>query len=68
MAGAKALALRIRVAAAQVCGGEDPVVRLGDGFYRCQEASIGRAVATLDSPLLADALGRAPQSFARSGR
>lgn len=68
LAGAKALALRIRVATAQVCGGEDPVIRDSDGFARCQEASIARAVATLNSPLLADALGRPTQTLARAGR
>lgn len=68
LAGAKTLALRLRVAAAEVCGGDDPVLRASSGFARCQEASIDRATATLDSPLLADALGRAPRSLARAGR
>ena len=64
LAGAKALALRIRVASAQVCGGGDPIIRASDGFTRCQAASVDRAVATLRSPLLADALGRPQQSLA----
>ncbi|MDB5483490.1 MAG: hypothetical protein JWO83_4543 [Caulobacteraceae bacterium] len=56
--GAKALALRLRVAAADVCGGELPLVRTGDQFVRCREAAIDRAIATLNAPLLAQALGR----------
>lgn len=68
LAGAKALALRLRVASAEVCGGDDPVIRASSGFTRCQEASIDRAVAMLNSPLLADALGRSPRSLARAGR
>lgn len=56
--GAKALALRLRVAAAEVCGGESPLVRTGGQFARCREATIDRAIATLNAPLLADALGR----------
>ena len=56
--GAKALALRLRVAAADVCGGELPLVRTGDQFARCREAAIDRAIAPLNAPLLAQALGR----------
>jgi UrcA family protein len=56
--GAKALALRLRVAAADVCGGEFPLVRTGDQFGRCREAAIDRAITTLNAPLLAEALGR----------
>lgn len=57
-AGAKALAMRVRVAAAEVCGGEDPVIRESDGFARCQKASAARAMASLN----------APRNLARSGR
>ena len=68
-AGAKTLALRIRVAADDVCGANvDPIVRTGDQFMRCREAAIDGAIRNLDSPLVADALGRAPRALARSGR
>ena len=68
-AGAKALALRIRVAADDVCGAHvDPIVRTGDQFQRCREAAIDGAIRDLNSPMLADALGRSPQTLARSGR
>ena len=66
--GAKALALRVRVAAAEVCGGDDNVIRFSDGFIKCQAASIDRAIAELNSPLVADALGRPLQNLARYGR
>ena len=56
--GAKALALRLRIAADSVCGGESPLVRAGAQFMRCREATIDRAIAPLNAPLLADALGR----------
>jgi UrcA family protein len=63
--GAKALALRVRVAAAQVCGGDElPIVRTGDQFTWCRDAAINRAIAGIDAPLLADALGRAPRILA----
>ena len=64
--GAKALALRVRVAAAEACGGDvDPVIRFSDGFIKCREASIDRVIKGLNAPLLADALGRPPQVLAR---
>jgi UrcA family protein len=56
--GAGALAFRIRIAAARVCGGDDPIVRTSDQFRRCQDAVIDRAVAALDAPMVAQALGR----------
>jgi UrcA family protein len=56
--GARSLALRVRVAAAKVCGGDDPTVRTSDQFPRCREAAIDRAIAGLNAPLLAAALGR----------
>ena len=56
--GAKALAPRLRVSAADVCGGEFPLVRTGDQFARRREAAVDRAIATLNAPLLAQALGR----------
>ncbi|HZZ36102.1 MAG TPA: UrcA family protein, partial [Caulobacteraceae bacterium] len=64
--GAKAIALRIRVAAAQVCSGNDWVARAGNQYWRCQHAAIDRAVRDLGAPLVADALGREPAAaFAR---
>jgi UrcA family protein len=66
--GAKALALRLRVAAAEVCGGESPLVRTGGQFPRCREAAIDRAIATLNAPLLADALGRPISSNVEASR
>jgi UrcA family protein len=66
--GAKALALRLRIAAADVCGGESPLVRTGGQFARCREAAIDRAIAALDAPLLADALGRRISSSIEASR
>jgi UrcA family protein len=68
-AGAKTLALRIRNAAAEACGRDVPIaVRFSDGFIRCREATIDRAIKDLNAPLVADALGRSPEVLARSGR
>lgn len=66
--GAKALALRLRVAAAEVCGGEDPLVRTGSQFARCREAAIDRAIATMNAPLLAQALGHRISSTVEASR
>jgi UrcA family protein len=57
-AGAAKLASRVRSAAFKVCGGSDPLIFMGAGFGRCQRTAIDRAVATLNAPLVADALGR----------
>jgi UrcA family protein len=66
--GAKEAALRVRVAADKVCGGDrDPVLRSGDGFGRCREAAIDRAIGSVDAPLLAEALGRSPTLLALGG-
>ena len=54
------LALRIRIAARQVCGGDNPVVASGSHFQSCQHKAIDQALASLNAPLVADALGRAP--------
>ena len=63
--GAKALALRVRVAAAHVCGGDElAIVRTGEQFTWCRDAAIDRALAGVDAPLLAAALGRAPRTLA----
>jgi UrcA family protein len=59
-AGAAHIAFRIRTAARQVCGGDNPVVASGVRFQHCQHKAIDQAVATLEAPLVADALGRSP--------
>ncbi len=59
-AGAARLAQRIRLAAREVCGGGDPLARMQFNFDACRRHAIDRAIATLDAPLLADALGRVP--------
>jgi UrcA family protein len=56
------LANRVRSAARRVCGGDDPVVATGVNFAACQDQAIDRALATLDAPLLVDALGRGPNA------
>jgi UrcA family protein len=56
--GARAIALRIRVAADRACGGEDPVMRTGDGFQACKKAAIDRALEELDAPLVTQAMAR----------
>jgi UrcA family protein len=66
--GAKALALRIRLAAEAVCGAVDPVVRWGDQFYRCREAAINRAMAPVNAPLVAEALHLSTRLSAQAGR
>ena len=55
--GAQALARRVRVAASDVCGGENVLVRLTDSFKACRTAANTRAMTRLNAPLLADALG-----------
>jgi|HubBroStandDraft_1064217.scaffolds.fasta_scaffold504146_1 UrcA family protein len=66
-AGARLMALRIRNAAAAACGGEiyPVVIRFSDGFIRCREAAVDRAVRDLNAPMVADALGRSPQMLSR---
>ena len=68
--GARALALRVRNAAARACGGDlYPVaVRISTGFIECREAAIDRAIKDIDAPMLSVALGHPPQVLARSGR
>jgi UrcA family protein len=66
---AKALAIRLRAAAATVCGGDvEPFVRTGDTFAACREAAIDHAVAGLNAPLLSRALGRTTERFASQRR
>ncbi|HXQ17835.1 MAG TPA: UrcA family protein [Caulobacteraceae bacterium] len=66
-AGGRLMALRIRNAAAAACGGEvEPVaIRVSDGFIRCREAAVDRAVRDLNAPMVADALDRSPQMLSR---
>jgi UrcA family protein len=59
-AGAARIASRIRTAARQVCGGDNPVIASGTRFQHCQHKAIDQAIATLDAPLVANALGRSP--------
>lgn len=66
-AGARQMALRIRNAAAAVCDTEGyPVaVRISDGFIRCREATVDRAVRDLNAPMVADALDHTRQMLSR---
>lgn len=67
--GAKRIAMRVQSAASEVCGGGESFWRPShDNVLRCRENTIARAIRDLGSPLVADALGRSPQSLARSGR
>jgi UrcA family protein len=66
--GARRLAHRVKQAAAEVCDGDDPVMWLGKGFATCEAATIRRAVAGLNEPLLAQALGIAPSTLALAAR
>jgi len=68
--GAREVALRIRVAAERACGVDEiPIeVRFTWAFRACREDAISRAVAQLDDPQLAAALGRTPQQLASAGR
>ena len=65
--GARLMALRIRNAAAVACGSEiSPVaIRFSDGFVRCREAAVDRAVRDLNAPMVADALGHSPEMLSR---
>lgn len=65
--GAKALALRIRIAAAKACGdGIDFFHPNSTGFVECREAAIDKALQGLDAPLVAQALGRGQTALAGS--
>jgi UrcA family protein len=56
-AGASNLALRIRVAANRLCGGDNPVTRTASTIADCRRATEARAAAGLGAPLLDRALG-----------
>jgi|SRR5580698_2306657 UrcA family protein len=57
-AGARVLAVHLRLAANKVCGGDNPLARRDADFPSCRRAAIARAVGRLDAPLLAEALGQ----------
>ncbi|MFL5294785.1 MAG: UrcA family protein [Phenylobacterium sp.] len=57
-AGAKVAALRIRLAAAYVCGGDNALVRSGSKFNACRSKAMDRALAGVDAPMVLAALGR----------
>jgi UrcA family protein len=61
------MALRIRNAAASVCGADlNPTAyRLSEGFIRCREAAVDRAVRDLQTPVVAEALGRRSMRLTR---
>ena len=65
VAGARSLAFRIRQAATDVCGGENVLLRTGQAFYRCTNATIERAMADLDAPRVREAMGRPTDEVAR---
>jgi len=53
-----AQALSSRVEKAFVCGDDDAMVPKGPFYATCREAAIDRTLATLDAPMVSDALGR----------
>lgn len=61
-AGARHLALRIRVAANRLCGGEDPIARAFSATTDCRRAAEARAAAELGAPLVNHALGLSGQA------
>ena len=62
VSGARRLASRIKFAAASVCASSDPLEYMDDGLTTCRREAIDRALATLNAPLVAQALGRSPLS------
>jgi UrcA family protein len=58
-AGARNLALRIRVTANRLCGGDDPVARTASTIADCRQATEARVAARLGAPLVSHALGLA---------
>jgi UrcA family protein len=57
-ADAKIAARRIHVAADFVCGGDNILFRQDSSFEQCRDGAIDRALASLQAPLVAAALGR----------
>jgi UrcA family protein len=66
--GVKRLALRLRVAAYEVCGGNTPHGREATDFDACRQSAIEHAVAGIDAPVLARALGLGGETLAQSRR
>ncbi|HLZ83074.1 MAG TPA: UrcA family protein [Caulobacteraceae bacterium] len=64
--GARRLATRVRHAADELCDGDDPIMRMSQGFEHCRTATIRRAVADANEPMLAQALGFPPTAFAQA--
>jgi UrcA family protein len=65
-AGARKLAFRIRVAAYKVCEGGLPHGREAADFDTCRQTAIQRAIAGVDAPMLAQALGLGGVALAQS--
>jgi UrcA family protein len=63
--GARKLALRLRTAAYKVCVGDYPHGREAADFDRCRQSAIERAVAGINAPVLARALGLEGQTLAQ---
>jgi UrcA family protein len=66
-ADAKIAARRIHVAADYVCGGDNTLFRQDWSFDQCRDGAIDRALASLQAPLVAAALGR-PASVGLASR
>jgi UrcA family protein len=64
--GARKLAFRLRVAAYKVCGGYTPHGREAADFDACRQSAIEHAVAGLNAPVLAKALGLKSEALAQS--
>jgi UrcA family protein len=56
-AGARDIALRIRLAANRLCGGEDPVARSATDIATCRQTTETQAAAALAAPMVTQALG-----------
>lgn len=66
--GARKLAFRLRVAAYRVCGGDVPLGRYAADFDACRQSAVEHAVARIDAPVLARALGLGGEALAQSLR
>jgi UrcA family protein len=65
-AGARRLALRIKVAAIDVCGGDNAMVRASPAFHDCVRGAVARAEANLGAAPVTAALGPTPQLSERA--
>ena len=63
--GAARIALRVRVAAAAVCDGDNPLVRRSASFEACREHAMQRAADELHAPLVTSAMGLGLTKFAQ---